>query len=284
MARIRTIKPDFWTHEKVLACKPLTRLLFIGMWNFADDYGRLSFSPSTFKAQIFPIDNISVPDVKDMLTELSSAGLLLIYTVDDREFIEITGWHHQKIDRRQAAKCPAPFVEDSSNSRREIAPDLTLSNRNSTEQEVRVVVETKSKEGDLRQAIVRTFEQANSPNLPETSRAGLWLAQGYEPEIILAVIAEGIRRKPSVGSLNYFDKPIEAAHQAKNPKRLDVIGDAAVKQAAARLAAKVHVKAETEPWFAWSKHLGKPPPIDKDFGWYLDSEWPPGCELQKLAS
>jgi hypothetical protein len=56
VARIRTIKPDFWTNEKVLSIKPLTRLLFIGMWNFADDYGRLDFSPISIKAKVFPND------------------------------------------------------------------------------------------------------------------------------------------------------------------------------------------------------------------------------------
>lgn len=34
MARIRTIKPEFWTSEQVMGCAPLARLLFIGLWNF----------------------------------------------------------------------------------------------------------------------------------------------------------------------------------------------------------------------------------------------------------
>ena len=40
MARIRTIKPEFWASEQVMDCKPVTRLLFIGLWNFVDDFGR----------------------------------------------------------------------------------------------------------------------------------------------------------------------------------------------------------------------------------------------------
>jgi hypothetical protein len=113
LARIRTIKPDFWTNEKVLGISPLTRLLFIGMWNFADDYGRLAFSPISIKAKIFANDAISDTDVRDMLHELSRADLLMIYSAKDKEYIEITGWDHQRIDKRQASKIPAPFAEGS---------------------------------------------------------------------------------------------------------------------------------------------------------------------------
>jgi hypothetical protein len=114
VARIRTIKPDFWTDEKVLGIKPLTRLLFIGMWNFADDYGRLEFSPSSLKAKIFPLDPIAADDIRAMLAELGSAGLLLVYSAKGKEYMEITGWHNQKIDKRQTSKIPGPFDDGSS--------------------------------------------------------------------------------------------------------------------------------------------------------------------------
>lgn len=77
-------------------------------------------------------------------------------------------------------------------------------------------------EGDLKQAIVKAFEGANSPNLPDTSRVGLWLGQGYDPAIILAVVTDIVRKKPSLQSLNYFDSPIKEAHAVKVPKRIEV--------------------------------------------------------------
>jgi hypothetical protein len=113
VARIRTIKPDFWTNEKVLSIKPLTRLLFIGMWNFADDYGRMDFSPLSIRSKVFPNDPITPADTRDMLNELCSADLIMIYSAKDKEYIEITGWDHQRIDKRQPSKIPAPFAEGS---------------------------------------------------------------------------------------------------------------------------------------------------------------------------
>lgn len=46
---------------------------------------------------------------------------------------------------------------------------------------------------------------------------------------------------------------------------------------------EVHVKVDTPQWEAWQayckKTTGKCSPTDKNFGWYFDSEWPPGHPL-----
>ena len=42
MARIRTIKPEFWTDEKLAPLSPICRLTFLGLVSMADDAGRLN--------------------------------------------------------------------------------------------------------------------------------------------------------------------------------------------------------------------------------------------------
>jgi hypothetical protein len=71
---------------------------------------------------------------------------------------------------------------------------------------------------DLRVAVVKTFEKANSPTIPDTSRVDLWLSQGYEPSIITATIATILARKPEISALNYFDGAIREAHEKRAPK------------------------------------------------------------------
>lgn len=99
MARIRTIKPEFWTSEQVVECSPTARLLFIGIWNFCDDAGVHPASAMRIKMQIFPADGISVVDVEDMLDELLQAGLLIQYEAEGKSYYQVTGWQHQKIDK-----------------------------------------------------------------------------------------------------------------------------------------------------------------------------------------
>ena len=126
MARIRTIKPEFWTSAQVMECSPIARLLFIGMWNFADDAGRMAFSPKTLKAQIFPSDDIQIDEVRRLICELSSNDLVHMYLVDEKEYLQITGWHHQRIDKPKPSKLPSPFAEHSKSDPRSLPPDLIL--------------------------------------------------------------------------------------------------------------------------------------------------------------
>jgi hypothetical protein len=123
MARYRTIKPEFWSSEQVMECSPIARLMFIGMWNFADDAGRLSFSVKTIKAQIFPGDDVSTEAIRGMVDELSANGLVHLYTVEGKDYLTITGWHHQKIDKPQKPRHPEPPQNDFPNVRRMVATE-----------------------------------------------------------------------------------------------------------------------------------------------------------------
>lgn len=99
MARIRTIKPEFWTSEQVMECSALARLLFIGIWNFCDDAGNHPMSAKTLKALVFPGDDITSAQVEGMLGELQSNGLISLYEHSSKQYLHVNGWHHQKIDR-----------------------------------------------------------------------------------------------------------------------------------------------------------------------------------------
>lgn len=99
MARIRSIKPEFWTSEQVMNCSPMARLLFIGLWNFCDDAGNHVASAKTIKANVFPGDDIMSSSIQGLLDELSSNGLIAYYSFENKDFLHVTGWHHQKIDR-----------------------------------------------------------------------------------------------------------------------------------------------------------------------------------------
>lgn len=97
--------------------------MFIGLWNFCDDCGRHAFRAKQIKAEIFPGDDFTESDILGMLSELSENGLINVYVVENKEYLEVTGWHNQRIDKPQPAKHPEPFQDDSKNVPRTFPPD-----------------------------------------------------------------------------------------------------------------------------------------------------------------
>lgn len=95
MARIRTIKPDFWTDEEVVELDPLERLLFIGLWNFCDDQGFIDYRPRKIKMQVLPADEVDLPRA---LANLAKASLVVAFDGPEGVVLKIRNWHkHQKI-------------------------------------------------------------------------------------------------------------------------------------------------------------------------------------------
>lgn len=107
MARIRTIKPEFFTSEDIVSLTPLARLFYVSLWCEADREGRLSWRPKTLKMRYFPADNC---DIDMLATELITAGLIEIYEDDDKQYAYIPGFaKHQIINNRESASVlPAP--------------------------------------------------------------------------------------------------------------------------------------------------------------------------------
>jgi hypothetical protein len=83
----------------------------------------------------------------------------------------------------------------------------------------------------LRISIVKAFEEVKSVP-PDTSRVEVWIAQGYDPDIVLAVIRNKLATKRStISTLNFFDGAIKDAHDNRAPTPTTLAGtdwDAAI--------------------------------------------------------
>ncbi len=113
MSRIRTIKPDFWSSEQIMSCSPNARLLFIGLWNFADDNGIHPASIIRLKAEVCPLDTFSEEEMSKWISELINNDLLRLYVVEDKAYWIVTGWkNHQRIDK-PTYKYPLPLSNSS---------------------------------------------------------------------------------------------------------------------------------------------------------------------------
>src|SRR6202008_1352454 len=101
MARIRTIKPEFWQDEKIALLPPYARLLYIGMWNMSDDYGTVRSTPAFLKSQIFPYDEqMRTKDLSTWIDSLTKAQMLEPFEYNGQGFFNIRTFNeHQKIDK-----------------------------------------------------------------------------------------------------------------------------------------------------------------------------------------
>src|SRR5688572_17257540 len=129
MVRIRTVKPEYWTDERVGECSVSARLLFIACWNFADDHGGLDRSSKQLKAQAFPYDNI---DCEPLVQELLNQRLLIEYEVNGKKYLHISGFQkHQKVEK--PGKPRVPLYEGKATTPRALPESSTSSSGSSLE-------------------------------------------------------------------------------------------------------------------------------------------------------
>ena len=112
MARIRTIKPEFWEDEKLAKLPVHARLLFIGTWNFADDNGALLANPVLMKSHIFPYEDIGISTISEWIDILVENGMLIRTTYIGKDYLVIRKFLiHQKINRKSIRiNIPLPVV------------------------------------------------------------------------------------------------------------------------------------------------------------------------------
>lgn len=104
MARIRTIKPEFFTSEDIVSLSPLARILYIALWCEADKEGRMTWKPATFKLRYMPGDDC---DIRALCAELVDRGLVKLYG-EGLAYIPAFATHQHINPRESASQLPDP--------------------------------------------------------------------------------------------------------------------------------------------------------------------------------
>jgi hypothetical protein len=107
VARMRYLKPEFWTDSKVVGIKdPWARLFFQGMWNFAIcDAGHLEDDALALKLKILPAESV---DADQLLADVLESGMVDRRRLPDgRPYLHVRNLPvHQKVDTRWSPRCP----------------------------------------------------------------------------------------------------------------------------------------------------------------------------------
>jgi len=109
MARIRSIKPSFWTDPGVASLRRDARLLVIGLISHADDEGRFLATATAIGGSVFPHDELPPKTIRTWRDEAAKAGIIEIYAVDGSEYGWFPNWlKHQKVYKPYPSALPAP--------------------------------------------------------------------------------------------------------------------------------------------------------------------------------
>ena len=112
MARIRTIKPQFWSDLDVCRLSRDARLTALAIISYADDRGRLEFSATAIRGYAFKHDGLSDKRVRGWMEEVINSGMALAYKVHGFDHLWLPKfWRHQVINRPTESQIP-PHPED----------------------------------------------------------------------------------------------------------------------------------------------------------------------------
>lgn len=105
----RVVRQGILTSDQVNELSWAAEVFYRRLFSRADDYGRYDARPSILRADLYALklDRVSESDVVKWMGECSEAGLIRVYTVNDKPYLEIL-----KFDQRLRAmksKYPAPI-------------------------------------------------------------------------------------------------------------------------------------------------------------------------------
>jgi hypothetical protein len=120
MGRIRTIKPEFFTHYELYEAEiesglPI-RLAFAGLWTVSDREGRFEWRPKKLKLSCLPYDDV---DFELVLNSLEKNKFVIGYVADGKKYGYIPSWtKHQVVNLREAkSSIPEPCIESNVHAR-----------------------------------------------------------------------------------------------------------------------------------------------------------------------
>lgn len=119
MARIRTIKPDFFKHSGLydleIETKLPIRVAYAGLWTCCDREGRFKWRPRELKIDVLPYDDC---DFSRVLDALATRGFVVKYAIQGVEYgVVPTFKDHQVINNRESESVIPFHTLDASGTR-----------------------------------------------------------------------------------------------------------------------------------------------------------------------
>lgn len=117
MARMRSLKPEFWSDRKLIRKTSRdARLLYLSLWNMADEWARVQGDVRWIKGHCLPFDDdLDEARIDLLLGELALAGVVIRYVVEDDPYLYLPKLaKHQRLEPvKTPSRLPAPPEQGS---------------------------------------------------------------------------------------------------------------------------------------------------------------------------
>lgn len=111
--RIRTVKPEFWTHRELTKLPPMIRLMCLALLNYADDEGYFWADEDLVRAAIMPREDSK--NVLGMIQECSRAGWIRLFSSKEGPIGHVINFKsHQRIDKPYPSKIKQHILQECS--------------------------------------------------------------------------------------------------------------------------------------------------------------------------
>lgn len=122
----RIIKESICTSENIDNLTLEEETFFYRLMVNCDDFGRMDARPQILRAKCFPLrtDRISLEAISLWLRSLSREGLITIYEVDERNYLQMNTWEKHQQVRAKRSKFPGIDEGVLVDEINETAPDI----------------------------------------------------------------------------------------------------------------------------------------------------------------
>lgn len=104
----RIIKESICTSDSIDALTAFEEVVFYRLIVNCDDFGRLDARPKVLVAKLFPLKDMKPSDMEAALQSLVSAGLITLYQVDGKPYLQMNTWDRHQTRRANKSKYPGP--------------------------------------------------------------------------------------------------------------------------------------------------------------------------------
>lgn len=104
----RIIKESVCTSDSIEKLSWFEEVVFYRLIVNCDDFGRLDARAAILRSRLFPLKSVTDKQITDALKSLRTAGIVDLYEVDGKPYLQLRTWERHQTIRAKKSKFPAP--------------------------------------------------------------------------------------------------------------------------------------------------------------------------------